>query len=210
MYLWHLFVKPRGSKRGFFEISTNLVVIGAILFIVYKSLFPDYVLIFPKELGANDDIITKLSEVKELAAIILVLLLLLVDLIISRKRANWLGLVEGYPFKGSKEELELTINSIEYNGYISGMRNSISITENGVYLCPLFFEKFLYSEIYISWDKLKVTVKEVRKEIFKIPFGKGKEMLVIQTLYQPHLRLRIKKGELKIDFERMILSKVRD
>ncbi|RNC83916.1 MAG: hypothetical protein ED557_09095 [Balneola sp.] len=210
MFFWHALVKPTGSKRSFIEAGINFFVVLSIAFSIYISLAPESHLIILSEFYSENEYSLQFLDpetVQFLLVIALFLSLNTIDMLLTLKRLNWKKLTSRYPFKGDKKKLDFTRNVIEYNGYISSISNSIAMDESGIYFVPNFLDKLIYSPIFIEWSHLTISTETYRLSSFGIPFGKEKEIMVIETKYEKGYRLRIRKGELKIDYERALLER---
>ena len=128
-------------------------------------------------------------------------IVLFFDSIMVNSKIEWGELVLKYEYKGETGELDLYNNEIEYNGFKEGMACRFSLDEQGIYLVPSFIGNFLHKPILLPWSILDIQIQTWRLRFLWIVFGRGSEVIVIKTKFSPNLRLRIKKGELKADFE---------
>lgn len=205
MIFWDLLVKKTGQKRSLIYYTFVLLIL-ALPVVMLAVPEPDLSFeAYYQDLTEGKNLLDQIMEPKILV-LILFGIIFFVDRLFVQKSVDWTSLVKAYELK-EKKDLDLVINSIEFNGYPFGISCGLNIDDTGIYLIPVFIDKFLIKPLYIPWSVLRVTKESWRNEFFGKPFGAEKEIIVIRTKYDPLLQLRINKGELKIDYERDLYDK---
>ncbi len=131
----------------------------------------------------------------------------LVDSLFLRNHIDWEKLIKAYEYKGKKKSLDLFINQIELNGFRNELSGKFSLDDKGIYLIDSAKLGLRSVSLFLPWNVISVKIDTWRNMFLWFPFGSENEVIQVKTKYEPSLELRIKKGELKIDFERAFYSK---